>query len=112
MTEPILIVGAGGRGRALAEAVLLAGRYEPIGFVDDGWPGLAAAWNYPVLGDTAVFPRVRAQVGVAIVAIGNNAARERLHRRLRDAGFELPAVVHPTALVSPSQMLSPPRTGP
>jgi FlaA1/EpsC-like NDP-sugar epimerase len=36
----LLIVGAGGHGRSVAEAVLAAGKYELVGFVDDSAPSL------------------------------------------------------------------------
>ena len=36
----LLIVGAGGHGRSVAEAVLEAGIYTLAGFVDDGAPAL------------------------------------------------------------------------
>lgn len=101
----LLIVGAGGHGRAVAEAVLLGADWEIAGFVDDGWPGLQQVWGHPVLGDTAGLVACREQAPFVIVAIGNNGVREVLHRRVRAAGFELAAVIHPRAQVSPRAML-------
>ena len=49
----LLIVGAGGHGRSVAEAALAAGGYEVVGFVDDARPGLEQVWNVGVLGNTA-----------------------------------------------------------
>ena len=48
---------------------------------------------------------LRAIADQAIVAIGNNAVREKLMRQLDIAGFELATVVHPQAIVSPSAIL-------
>ena len=98
----LLIVGAGGHGRSVAEAVLAAGFYEVAGFVDDAVPGLAQVRGYPVLGTTQDVSAYRTQADVAIVAVGNNALREALCHRLISAGFELATVVHPRAIVSPS----------
>ena len=104
----LLIVGAGGHGRSVAEAVLAAGVYEVAGFVDDAAPGLAQVGGYPVLGTTNDVSANRTHADaaiVAIVAIGNNALREALCHRLVGAGFELATVVHPRAIVSPSAVV-------
>ncbi|NTW64218.1 MAG: acetyltransferase, partial [Chlorobiaceae bacterium] len=50
--EKILIVGAGGHGRAVAESIELAGMYEIAGFLDDVYPEITSVWSYPVLGTT------------------------------------------------------------
>jgi len=103
----LLIVGAGGHGRSVAEAVLAAGVYEVTGFVDDSAPGLARVGGYPVLGTTHDLSAYRTHAEAAIVAIGNNALREALCHRLVAAGFELATVVHPRAIVSPSAVVGP-----
>ncbi|WP_236748673.1 NeuD/PglB/VioB family sugar acetyltransferase [Acidovorax carolinensis] len=97
----LLIVGAGGHGRSVAEAVLAAGKYELVGFVDDAVPDLQQVWNLPVFGATADLASYRGYADAAIVAIGNNRLREDLQQRLYAAGFELATVVHPQAIVSP-----------
>lgn len=105
--RPLLIVGAGGHGRAVSEAVLMGSDWSLAGFVDDSWPRLQQVWGHPVIGDTAALDSCRAHAPFAIVAIGNNAVRETLHGRLREAGFELATVIHPKALVSPRATLGP-----
>ena len=103
--RPLLIVGAGGHGRAVAEAVLMGSDWSLAGVVDDGWPGLREVWGHPVIGSTDALASCRERAHCAIVAIGNNAVREALHRRLLEAGFELATVIHPKALVSPRAKL-------
>jgi sugar O-acyltransferase (sialic acid O-acetyltransferase NeuD family) len=101
----LLIVGAGGHGRSVAEAVLAAGDYDLAGFVDDAAPGLTSVWGFAVLGTTADVGRYRVHADHAIVAVGNNAVRESLCNRLLEAGFELPTIVHPRAIVSPRAVI-------
>jgi sugar O-acyltransferase (sialic acid O-acetyltransferase NeuD family) len=96
----LLIVGAGGHGRSVAEAVLTSGNYDVAGFVDDSAPGLAQVWNLAVFGTTADVSIYRSHADHAIVAIGNNELREALSHKLLAAGFELATVVHPYARVS------------
>ena len=101
----LLIVGAGGHGRSVAEAVLAAGKYELAGFVDDAAPALQQVWHLPVFGDTADLARYREHADAAIVAMGNNRLREALQHALYAAGFALATVVHPQAMVSPRAVI-------
>ena len=98
----LLIVGAGGHGRSVAEAVQEAGEYSLAGFLDDAFPELGAVWGIPVLGKVDNFERWRGMADCAIVAIGNNAARQRISSEMQEAGFEMATVIHPRAIVSPS----------
>jgi sugar O-acyltransferase (sialic acid O-acetyltransferase NeuD family) len=97
----LLIVGAGGHGRSVAEVALLTGVWELAGFIDDAAPSLQEVWGIPVLGTTVAFGQYFAMADQAVVAIGNNALRERLHGDLVAAGFQLPNLIHPRAVVSP-----------
>lgn len=101
----LLIVGAGGHGRSVAEAALAAGQYELVGFVDDAAPGLRQVWEWPVFGATADLANCSQHADAVIVAIGNNRLREELHERLEAAGFELATIVHPKGIVSPRAVI-------
>lgn len=105
--KSLLIVGAGGHGRSVAEAVLAAGKYKLAGFVDDAAPGLQHVWEWPVFGAAADLARYRQYADAAIVALGNNRLREELQQRLHAAGFELATVIHPGAIVSPRAVIGP-----
>ncbi len=105
MMKRLLIVGAGGHGRSVAEAALTAGQYELVGFVDDAALGLRQVWEWPVFGATAELAPCRRHADAAIVAIGNNRLREELHERLEAAGFELATIVHPKSIVSPRAVM-------
>ena len=101
----LLIAGAGGHGKVVAEAALATGRWERIAFVDDRHAQLSDVLGHPVLGGIDDASRFRAEYADAVVAIGN--ARVRLHvmDRLKSEGFGLPLVIHPSAWVSPSAVL-------
>lgn len=103
----LLVVGAGGHGRSVAEAVFAAGIYDVLGFVDDAAPGIVQVGGYPVLGTTDDLSAYRTNADIAIVAVGNNTLRETLCNKLLAVGFELATVVHPRAIVSPSAMVGP-----
>jgi sugar O-acyltransferase (sialic acid O-acetyltransferase NeuD family) len=97
----ILIVGAGGHGRSVADALLCAGTQTLAGFVDDRWPQLQQVWTSPVLGTLADLARLRDHADAVVIAIGNNAARRQAFQQALAAGFAPATVVHPRATVSP-----------
>lgn len=97
----LLIVGAGGHGRSVAEAAQVAGGFTVVGFVDDATEA-RQVWAWPVVGAISELPKYRDLADTAIVAIGKNELREKLCDRLQAANFELATIVHPRAVVSPS----------
>ena len=101
----LIIVGAGGHARSVAEAALLSGVFEVVGFLDDAFPSLAQVWNFPVLGTTVDIQKYRVLADEVVVAIGKNELRESLCQQLWAAGFQLATVVHPRAIVSPRAVL-------
>lgn len=103
----LLIVGAGGHGRSVAEAAQATGAYQVVGFLDDAFPGLGSVWGIPVLGKLSDFSAFRTDVDCCMVAIGNNCVREKTAALLKAAGFELASIVHPRALVSPQAVVGP-----
>jgi UDP-perosamine 4-acetyltransferase len=105
MTEgspPLVLVGAGGHAKVVIEVARAAGGYGVVGLVDP-CPPAAEVLGVPVLGGDEVLPRLRAEgVAWAFVALGGNAARERIGRELRAAGFRLATLTHPSAVAMPS----------
>jgi sugar O-acyltransferase (sialic acid O-acetyltransferase NeuD family) len=101
----LVIVGAGGHGRSVAEAVLACGQFKLVGFLDDGFPGLSQVWDLPVLGGISEILSLIDRADVAIVAIGNNQLRKEVCTRLRSVGLELATIIHPRAIVSPSAIV-------
>lgn len=100
MTSPLLIIGAGGHGRSIAEAALAGDTWRPIGFVDDSVTH--SSLGLPVLGPMSRLAEYRAVAECAIVAIGNNRVRETLHLQLRALEFRPATTVHRSAVVSPT----------
>ena len=72
--------------------------YNDIAFIDDN---PVIAMSSPVIGTTADIAKLREEYETAIVALGNNAIRMKYHRMLKEYGFTIPALTHPTAYVSP-----------
>lgn len=100
--ERLLIVGMGGHGRSVAEAVLLRDHYTLTAFLDDAARQSQQLCGYPVWGTTEMLEDCRNRVDVVVVAIGNNVLRETLQQRVQTVGMSLATVIHPAAIVSPS----------
>lgn len=89
----------------MAEAVLASGEFVVTGFLDDVYPELELVWDIQVLGKVTDLAQWRGAADCAFVAIGNNALRQEVAARLREAGFSLATVVHPRAIVSPTSVI-------
>jgi UDP-perosamine 4-acetyltransferase len=98
----LVLVGAGGHAKVVIEVARAQGRFAIVGVVDPR-PPADRVLGVPVLGGDEALPRLRAEgVAWAFVALGGNAARERIGGALRAAGFRLATLVHPGAEVMPS----------
>jgi sugar O-acyltransferase (sialic acid O-acetyltransferase NeuD family) len=102
---PIVGLGAGTHAKSLLDAIRSSGRFEVVGLVDDDAARTGAELlGFPILGPDAL-EDLRAD-GVAnafagVGGIGDSSARRGVFERLLAAGFELPAIVHDAAVVSP-----------
>ena len=94
----LLILGAGGFGQMAKETALELG-YEQVVFLDD------AADGEDVIGRCCDYILRHEEYPVAVAAFGNNKTRLYWTDRLLEAGYQVPALVHPSAVVSPSAVL-------
>lgn len=100
MESILLILGAGGHGRAVAEAALLSGQWQSVRFLDDRWPELIELYGIAVVGKPDDLAVHAGAGSAAIAAVGNNALRERWCQLIEAAGLTLATVIHPRAFVS------------
>lgn len=107
MTKTLLIMGAGGHGKAVADAALLGGEWHNVIFVDDRWPTITAIAGHPVVAASGGLADVASQAQGCIAAVGNNVVRERWTRLLEGAGIPLVSVIHPSASVAASAGIGP-----
>lgn len=102
---PIVGLGAGTHAKSVLEAIRSVGRFRVAALVDDD----EARTGDKLLGFTISGPDALAGLrgdGVAhafagIGGIGNSSPRRVIFERLAAAGFELPPIVHASAVVSP-----------
>jgi sugar O-acyltransferase (sialic acid O-acetyltransferase NeuD family) len=97
MTKTVVLIGAGGHGKVLAEiAESLGYRVE---FYDDHWPSVESNGGWAIKGTLSDYKAAHLRNASAVVAVGDNSARERLQLTLPHINSSL---IHPSAVVSPS----------
>ena len=74
---------------------------ENVVFLDD------AAKGSDVVGKCCDYRIKHSEYTTAVAAFGNNHTRLYWTDRLLNAGYEVPAIVHPSAIVSPSVVIEP-----
>ena len=100
--KTLLIIGAGGHGKAVAEAALLSGEWQRVAFADDRYPELRETFGWPVVAEVAGLAALEIQVAGAIAAVGNNAVREQWVAAIRAAS----AVLRTTTRSTRGKLLS------
>ncbi len=102
VVKNVVVIGAGGHGRAVAEIILQDPDMNLIGFLDDSVPKFSEVLGVTVLGSISSLEGLAQKVDGIIVAIGNNKVRSSLIKQAEALGMQLVTVIHPQAMVSPS----------
>jgi sugar O-acyltransferase (sialic acid O-acetyltransferase NeuD family) len=107
--QRIVLIGAGGHGRAVLDVIRSEGRYDVAGVIDSVRPAGSEWLGLTVFGDEQRLDELcrEADTRLGIVAIGDNWRRRALASRLesRVPGFTLVSCVHPAASVASDAVL-------
>ncbi|MFJ7974834.1 acetyltransferase [Peribacillus sp. NPDC096379] len=97
MKNKILIIGASGHGKVVADIAIKMKKWESVAFLDDN-RSIKISMGIEVIGtsdkdidyvdDYEIF-----------VGIGNNAIRKNLHEKLETVGASIPVLIHPNAVI-------------
>ena len=98
MKKRLLIVGAGGHGKVVADIAMKMSLWESIAFLDDN-DSLGEVLGLKVI-DKATEATKYVRDSDLFVAIGNDTIRERTQRELESTGAELPVLIHPHAVIA------------
>jgi sugar O-acyltransferase (sialic acid O-acetyltransferase NeuD family) len=99
----IVVLGAGGHGKVVLDALLAAGAGEVVGVLDDDPQKMGSRLlGFTVLGPMDNLAQRAAELGFdgVAVAIGDNHVRDRKAREAAAAGLRVVRVIHPRAAVS------------
>lgn len=99
--RPLVILGAGGHGRVVADAARAAAM-DIAGFLDDACEPGDKRGDWPVLGRDGRLDDAEFVSGhLFVVGIGDNAVRRERAKALAASGAEFATVCHPAATVAP-----------
>ena len=106
--QQIVIWGAQGHAKVVADAVRRAGHLQVAGFIDEVSPqraGEAFCGSSVLGGREALAGLLQGGVRAMALAFGHNAARLRLIDEMKALGFAFPAIVHPSAEVAADSLI-------
>ena len=94
----LLVIGAGGHGKVVADAAQEAQQWNEVCFLDDN----VCIKNFPcrIIGAISRLPDFATRFSEVIVAIGDNKRREQLLLWVDELGCAIATIVHPKAFVS------------
>ena len=95
--DKLVILGAGGHGRVVAEIALFSTKYKEIVFLDDKAP--ESSFPYPYVGECSTF-RQYLENSDFFIAIGNAAIRRRLQTEVEEVSGSITTLIHPSAIIS------------
>lgn len=102
MKRGAAIYGAGGHARVVASIILARG-FDFFGFFDNYYSGAPEnIQGARLMGRLEDIHNYREQISDFYIAIGNNEKRAEYFHILKEMGFRLPPLVHPTAIVENS----------
>lgn len=107
-SRPIVILGAGGHAKVLAEALSLSGK-DILGCLTPDKKQGEVCFGIEVLGSDSILPKFSNKEVLIVNGVGalpNIRLRQQLDDKVRDLGFELASVIHPTAIISSAAKLS------
>lgn len=98
MHSELIIIGAGGHGKVVADIAEQLHRYETIIFLDDSATEKECI-GYPIVGTRTC---ISEYIGKAefFVAIGSAGTRERVMHKLKEMQADIATLIHPSAVVS------------
>lgn len=98
MKNKLLIIGASGHGKVVADIALKMGKWQEIAFLDDD-RNLTLSMGLDVVGETNEISTYKDDYEI-FVGIGNNNTRKELHEKLVTLGASIPTLIHPNTVIS------------
>jgi len=97
MKNKLLIIGASGHGKVVADIALKMNRWKSIAFLDDD-ENIKSSMDLEVIGTSNdVFKHLDEYE--IFIGIGNNATRQRIHETLETVRASIPVLIHPNAVI-------------
>lgn len=99
----LVIIGAGGHGKVVADAAWKGGGYDKIIFLDDD-TSLHSCDEFPVVGRSDEVTKYIHEFDV-FIAVGNAKTRQTILEQLQVAKATIPVIIHPDAVLGRNVVL-------
>ncbi len=97
MSDKLLIIGASGHGKVVADIAMKMNIWKSIAFLDDN-ESVKECLGFEVIGKTEDSFKYRDEADF-FVAIGNNAIREKIQEKLEAGGLPIVSLIHPNIVI-------------
>ncbi|QUI21954.1 acetyltransferase [Vallitalea pronyensis] len=104
MSDKLLIFGAGGHAKVVADIALKMDRWKEIAFLDDQ-ENTKKPMGLHVLGTIKDYHTYIEDYDI-FVAIGNNKTRKNIMMTLQSEGVSMPTLIHPRAVIGKQVILA------
>ncbi len=97
MRDKLIIIGASGHGKVVADIAIKMNRWQNIAFLDDD-ESIKTSMGLEVIGKSADAITYKDEADF-FVAIGSNATREKIQEKIVEQGLNLVSLIHPSAII-------------
>jgi sugar O-acyltransferase (sialic acid O-acetyltransferase NeuD family) len=98
--KTLIIIGAGGHGKVVADCARATGQYSQIKFLDGEYPTLNRVASWHVVAHQQDYADFEDSNTWFFVAIGNNSTRQTWQQTLQSQGHKIATLVHPNACLA------------
>lgn len=97
MKDKLLIIGASGHGKVVADIALKMNKWKSVAFLDDN-ESIKISMGLEVLGKSTVVSKYIDSCDI-FIGIGNNSTRKNIQEKIEAKGATIPVLVHPNAVI-------------
>lgn len=97
MKDKLIIIGASGHGKVVADIAIKMNRWQRISFLDDD-ESIKISMGLEVIGKTTDAFLYKEESNF-FVAMGSNIIREKIQEKLLDEGLSVVKLIHPSAVI-------------
>ncbi|WP_026894272.1 acetyltransferase [Clostridiisalibacter paucivorans] len=97
MKDKLIIIGASGHGKVVADIAIKMNKWQSIAFLDDDG-SIKTSMGLEVISKTTDTFIYKDEADF-FVAIGNNTTREKIQKKLIDEGISVVSLIHPSAVI-------------
>lgn len=104
MKKKLLIIGASGHGKVVADIALKMNNWQSVAFLDDN-ENIKYSMDLKVIGKSTDAVKYLKNSDI-FVGVGNNTIRKKIQMKLEAEGANIPILIHPTSVIGNQVELS------